>query len=126
MRRMIVTNGDWNVSGTTGSGIPTGMIQTNFFRVRKGRNGNLYQYGDKSGLTVSSKDFDSLTLIHGYSKFYTKNYREFIMSRAARKRGYRTVNAQYNRRAQSFRPCQCGRKWVTSGDCFLCYFDKKK
>ncbi len=105
MRRSIVTNGPWNYGGMSGSGIPAGHIVHQPFRNRDGKlfkdGKGRTQKGDCYDVIMTHAEHDAKGLEHGYTKLFTRNYGKFVMSRAARKRGYQTDDYFYNLKKNS-------------------------
>lgn len=106
-RNVIVTRGPWGYGNISGSGIKGYRINPHrFFRTPdgkdiRGKDGRPLPalQGTLNGVTVATlKEARELGLVYGYTKYYGRNTCGFVMSKAARKRGYVTTNGQYNRR----------------------------
>lgn len=101
-RNTTCTRGPWGVSSTSGSGIQGSEISVYrmFDRSPSGKR-CLFLYGQLNGITIHGdydtrrKEMDRLMLLYGYSKYYGRNVCKFVMSRAARKRGYTTTDWMY-------------------------------
>jgi hypothetical protein len=94
-----VTNG-WGVSQTTGSDIQGAIL--NVYKCHDGskfKDGKFrMQYASLNGMTFPTRfdnGYDKVCLEHGFLKLYGRNTCKFIMSRAARKRGYTTTDWMY-------------------------------
>lgn len=110
-RKTTVTRGPWSFGTISGSGIKGKEIQP--FRLREGklfRDGKYrIQRGQLYGVTVDLGSFDAnnaeidrLGLEYGYIQHYSRNVCRFVMSRAARRRGYTTDDIWYNRKAKQY------------------------
>lgn len=100
-RNSKVTNGKWGVSTTRATGVPgvTLSVYVNHYGPKTSDGKYHCQKGDGDGLTFDSHEqADAYTLEHGYSKRYSRNTMEFVMSRAARKRGMTTDDWRYHSR----------------------------
>lgn len=88
------------VAHTTGSGIPRGMVQYGTFRVLRGPDGkDRFLMPPEYGNFMTLKEADELDRTTGRAVPYGRNTVRFVMSRAARKRGYTTDDWMYNSRA---------------------------
>lgn len=115
-KQVTVTRGPWNYGGTSGSdghfiepfrireGFPVkcadgcGQLQCTF-RVQRGQ---LYGHELKGTFDERRAESTRLGLLYGYTQYYGRNTgKKFVMSRAARKRGYKTDDRSYNYRALS-------------------------
>jgi hypothetical protein len=103
-----VTNGPWGFSSTHTSDAPH-VNTINVYRIHeasrfKDRQFRV-QYGQLNGTMVGGNynarnaEIDRLGLMYGYLKPYSRNTCEFVMSRAARRRGHVTTNWMYLERA---------------------------
>lgn len=94
------TLGKWNYGSTSGSGIDGHKLTPFILRDGKlfkdGR--TRFQQGDWYGVCVDRDSVDTIGLTHGYMQPYGRNLGAFVMSRAARKRGFTTTDWMYNRR----------------------------
>ncbi len=75
---------EFSWSTTSGYGIPVGKCEINIHTV-----GNWRRPLQLNGLLVSEPESRKLGLLYGYLKYYGRNTTHFVMSRAARKRGYK-------------------------------------
>jgi len=101
------TRGPWGYSCTSGSGIRGIVVHA--YRVRPGV--RAIQRGTIYGLSIDLGDFDRnhdeyarLGLLYGYTQYHGRNTGRFVMSRAARKRGYTTTDRAYNHRVVLGKP----------------------
>lgn len=101
-RNTTVTRGPWNYGGMSG---PDGhFIQP--FRIRRenGERNAPIQHGQLYGHRLTGTyderyaEANRLGLLYGYTQYYGRNTCGFVMSRAARKRGYKTGDTMYLRR----------------------------
>ena len=96
------TNGHWGVSYETSS--ETRGVKINVYRHREypagvTRNGWRFtiQYGQLNGLVVANDvEARDLALTYGYLQTYSRNSCRFVMSRAARRRGFTTDDYRYH------------------------------
>jgi hypothetical protein len=95
-----VTNGHWGVSTTSGSDIQGSIL--NVYRCIDGskfKDGKFrIQYASLNGMNFPERfdsGYDRICLEHGFLKLYGRNTCKFVMSRAARKRGYKTTDWMY-------------------------------
>lgn len=100
--RPLVVNDPWYYSNTSGSNIQGHII--NAFRHFPGKlfkdGQSRFLHGQLNGKAVADSDeADALGLLYGYTRRYGRNSSGFVMSRAARKRGYKTTDRTYNYRA---------------------------
>lgn len=102
-RQVITTNGPWGFSTMSGCGIkgyemhPAIMRSGKLFKDGQFR----FQKGQLYGKVVATREeADRLSLEYGYTHLYGRNTCKFVMSRAARKRGYTTEDRMYNDRAK--------------------------
>ena len=98
----IVTRGPWSFGTTSGSGIrgkmltPCRLFERQLFKDGRSRimRGQLY------GLCVAThEEANALGLLYGYTQPYNRNTVRFVMSRAARRRGLKSEDPSYLRRA---------------------------
>ena len=98
----LVTRGPWSFGTTSGFGIQGKMLtqcrvlEGKRFKDGRGRimRGQLY------GLCVAThEEADALGLLYGYTQPYNRNAIKFVMSRAARRRGHKSADPGYLRRA---------------------------
>lgn len=107
-RNTTVTRGPWNCGGMSGSGIEGYILQP--FRMREGfqptetchmtvrfQKGQLHGYSVTGTYDERRAEAQRLELLYGYAQYYGRNTCGFVMSRAARKRGYKTTDGMYNR-----------------------------
>ena len=97
-----VTNGPWGVSTSSGYGIAGSKLSV--CRLLDGKlfaDGRFrFLRGQLDGMMFADKfgdDYQRICLTYGYLKMYGRNTCNFVMSRAARKRGYRTTDGMYLR-----------------------------
>lgn len=95
-----VTNDHWGVSTTSGTGIDGSIL--NVYRCIDGhhfKDGKFrIQYASLNGMTFKERygeAYQAVCLEHGFLKRYGRNVCGFVMSRAARKRGYTTTDWMY-------------------------------
>lgn len=97
-----VTNSPWNSGGMFGHAGNNYEMQP--FRLIEGhrfKDGVMrFMYGQLHGKMFPMvegyhKEVEDLFRLYGYSKYYGRNTCKFVMSRAARKRGYTTTDWMY-------------------------------
>lgn len=112
----VVTRGPWSFSSTTGTGIRGAVLSVAAHRRMPDRPGLkfllqrvLLQRGQLDKHTVDLADFDArnaeinrLGLVYGYLQYRGRNTTKFVMSRAARRRGYTTADRRYNQDAATW------------------------
>lgn len=98
-----VTRGPWGAGSTSGTGIDGHIVNVyrcidgNKFKDGKFRIMN----GQLDGLTLQTREeVNALQLLYGYIQPYSRNSVHFVMTRAARKRGYTTTDWMYTSRQQ--------------------------
>lgn len=93
-----VTNGHWSCGTISGYGIDGYIISVHKHYTREQCKDNQYRIksGQLDGVNVkTSEEAEALKLLYGYTKYYSRNTIKFVMSRAARKRGYKTTDRMY-------------------------------
>lgn len=95
------TRGPWNWSTMSGSDIqgkqlhPTRHWEGKLFRDGKAR----IQKGQLYGVSVNShEEADRIALLYGYTQPYGRNTTRLVMTRAARRRGYKATDRAYLRK----------------------------
>ncbi len=109
-RNKPVTNRPWGCSSSWGYGVGRECIdeQLNVYRlIERMPDGTPFKDGSKvkflhgqlDGMMFKRDDPQRvrLCLLYGYLKPYGRNTCSFVMSRAARKRGYKTTDGMYTR-----------------------------
>lgn len=102
--RRTVTNEGWNYGGTSGYGIPNGKTKIQPFKIyydlpnEYGGKGK-FRNGDSYGILATDEEYEKIGIERGYLTYYTKNHREFVQSRRARKAGYQSTDSFYLRKA---------------------------
>lgn len=105
-KNVTTTRGPWGYGSTSGHGINGHKINPHRFfhdangNYVKGSDGKPVGYlrGTLAGVTVATREeVEKLGLLYGYTNYYGRNSCGFVMSRAARKRGYTTTDGMYNR-----------------------------
>lgn len=98
----VCTRGGWGFSTTSGQS-PDGLV-ISAYRSRPVRNcfggvGRMVD-GQLSGVIVKTyEEASRLGLLYGYLQPFGRNTMKWVMSRAARRRGYTTTNPSYHGRA---------------------------
>jgi len=81
---------------------PEGMVRFECCRIFKKDNITFFARGPLYGKIIPKEDYDKLAREHGFTSAYSRNTCKFVMSRAARKRGYTTDDWMYNSKKERY------------------------
>lgn len=123
-KNSIVTRSPWGAGSVSGTGIDGLICQPTRYRDKKefleaglpfsSRFNSKFQKGQLDGVNIKRTrpdgtiktydelygEYNSLMMEYGYTQYHSRNSINFVMSRAARKRGYKATDLFFIRREQ--------------------------
>ena len=95
-RNSTVTRGPWSVGSTSGHGIDGEILSIcRHLRLPSGRYAMMRHQLDGMPFQGTRDERNRLLCLHGVLQPYNRNLCQFVMSRAARKRGVKTTDWMY-------------------------------
>lgn len=93
------TRGPWGFSDTQGSGVAPGTcVLSAYCLVTLPSGRRVFRHGQLTGRVVPAADRTALAMLYGFLQPYGRNVCNFVMSRAARRRGLTTADTWYHMR----------------------------